>query len=331
MASHLSNHTDNKVSSRRRLRRLRSVFIAWLGGVLLRVLTLAVRLLTPNSANRLGSFLGRLFFAATRYRRKLATTNVSIALGLDEQAARQIVRGCYDNMGKCLVEFIRMPMLAKKGQIKQVVKLEGEEHLQAALAKGKGVVLLTAHYGNWELTGARIAADYPLSVLARHQNDRSATQLVDGIREATGMRVISAQKDDITRVLNCLRRNEIVGFLIDQNAGTDGIFVDFFGRPASTHGGAAFFALRTGAAVVPIFGLRDAEAAPLVRILPEIEVEHTGSLRKDMAINTAKFTKAIEDQIRARPEIWFWLHNRWKTPPPVQVQADTDLAADNNS
>jgi KDO2-lipid IV(A) lauroyltransferase len=119
-----------------------------------------------------------------------------------------------------------------------------------------------------------------------------------------------------------LRKNEVVGILLDQNAGEAGVFVEFFGHLASTASGAAAFALRTGAAVLPTFGWRNPDNTHTFRIGAPVPLERTGDLRRDIEVNTARHTKLIEDAIRARPEQWFWLHKRWKARPPEEKAAE---------
>jgi KDO2-lipid IV(A) lauroyltransferase len=112
--------------------------------------------------------------------------------------------------------------------------------------------------------------------------------------------------------------------LIDQNAAHEGIFVEFFGRLASTHAGAALFAIRTGAPVVPVFGIRHEDNTHTALILPEVEVIRTGNLKADIMANTEAFTRLVEQQIRARPEMWFWLHDRWKSRPKGEEKKAQD-------
>jgi len=301
--------------SRRSWKHVKGALAARLGGILLRGLARIAGRLSRRQAEQLGRVLARVLFLFTPYRRGIAWRNLCFAFREKDVAElRRILWECYENFGRCLVEFLRLPKLRKEGEIHELVSLEGEEHLRRALARGRGVVLLTAHYGNWEMVGAKLAAcGYPLNVLARQQRDAVTTRLVDGIRQSCGMRVLAARNGDSRVILACLRRGEIVGFLADQNAGRRGIFVDFFGRAASTFAGAALFALRTKAAVVPVFGLRNRDNTHTARLLPEVELIQTGSVRRDVEANTAAFTRLIEHQIRSRPGLWFWLHDRWRT------------------
>jgi len=310
---------------RRAFRRATSVLISRVGGLALRGLAWYAQRLTRESAGRLGASVGRLALRCTPHRRGIALRNISFALQKSDEESRAILAACYINLGKCLVEFLRLPTLIRSNELLHLVSAEGEEHLKAALARGKGVVLLTGHFGNWELMGARLVAmGYRVNVLARHQNDKGTTSFVDGLRATAGMRVISARHGIVNPALGCLRRGEIVVFLVDQNADREGIFVDFFGRLASTHAGAAFFALRTGAAVIPAFGVRNPDDTHSGHFLPEMELIRTGRLRKDIEVNTAAFTRIVEAQIRLRPDMWFWLHDRWRARPPSETSTPQD-------
>jgi len=306
---------------KRRCRNPKGALGPWLGGLALRGLAVLAPRLSCKGASRLGAVLGWVMLICSHHRNRIALRNLSFAFKeKDGEERKRILRKCCENVGKSLVEFLRLPPLGGNGEIHELVSLEGEQHLRTALGKGRGVILLTAHYGNWELVGAKLAAcGYPLNVLARPQRDERTTRLMNRIREAAGMRVLTSRNASSGEILQCLRKGEIVGFLNDQNAGRKGVFVDFFGRPASTPGGAALFALRTKAAVVPMFALRNENDTHVALLLPEVEIIQTGNLRRDVAANTALFTRLIEEQIRTRPELWFWLHDRWRARPPEEA------------
>lgn len=199
-------------------------------------------------------------------------------------------------------------------ELQKSVTVEGIEHLDAALAKGKGVLLLTAHYGNWELMGARLAQKgYPLAAIAKKLHDPLIELLGMATRSRNGLQVIPMSSP--LKALRALKQNMVLAILMDQNAGRRGIFVPFLWREASTFTGPALFAIKSGAVVLPAFVERDANDHHIGRILPPLEVVRTGDLQRDIYENTVAFTKAIEDQIRRHPEEWFWVHRRWKTDP----------------
>ncbi len=275
--------------------------------------------LSERTGPRLGSALGWAMRWISPRHYQIVLTNLRIAFGREksEEELRELAAACYRHLGKCLTEFYRLPAMTQE-ELRRIARLEGQEHLDAALARGKGGILLTGHVGNWEMVGARIAgAGYPLNVIARSQRDAALTDYIVRTRMAVGMSVFD-RAHSVGRSLRALRRNELVGILLDQNAGEDGIFVDFFGLPASTAPGAAAFALRTDAAVLPTFGWRQEDDTHTVEIRAPVPLIRTGDREHDLRANTAQFTKIIEAQIRKHPAQWFWLHKRWKSRPPQE-------------
>jgi Kdo2-lipid IVA lauroyltransferase/acyltransferase len=293
-----------------------------LGGRALYGLMGLAGLLSPRQAQRLSVVLGRLLFIIVPKRRAIAWKNLQIAFPEKSETERRwILQRSAENVGKSLIEFLRLPKLFRQEQIQNLVRLEGEENLRAALAKGRGVILITAHFGNWEYTGAKLAlSGFPITVLARQQRDGNTTRLINGIREQVGMQVIEARNADSNQILKCLRENQIVAILVDQHAGQNGLFVDFFGRPASTHRGAALFALRARAPVIPLVQYREKDNTHVSCFGPELALIRTGSVRRDIEANTALFTEFVEQQIRARPEMWLWMHDRWRSAPRPRLE-----------
>lgn len=273
--------------------------------------------LPDGLARRFGLGLGAAMRALSPRHARIVMTNLRLAFGAEktEPELRPLARACYRHLGLCLTEFIRLPAMSAE-QIRALADLHGKEHLAAALALGRGVILVTGHLGNWEVTGSRLAAEgYPMNVIARAQRDDQITAYVRQTRERMGMHVLHREVA-VRESIRALRRNEVVGILMDQNAGDDGLFVDFFGHPASTAPGAAAFALRTGATVLTAFGYRNPDHRHTVEIGPPLPVVRSGDHQADLRVNTAAFTAVIEARIREHPEQWFWLHKRWKARPP---------------
>jgi len=289
------------------------------GNALLLWMARRYRHMPERAGYRLGSAIGTLIRRISPRHHRIVMTNLRLAFGRErtEGELRAIAAACYRHLGKCLMEFIRMPSLTTE-DIRRLVELRGAEHVEAALAEGKGAILLTGHLGNWEMVGARIAVTgYPLNVIARAQRDRDLTGYIRGTREVAGMRVLH-QEVAVRGSLAALRRNELVGILLDQNAGDEGLFVDFFGRLASTASGAAAFALRTRASVLPTFGWRNHDDTHTVVVEPPVPLIQTDDRDRDLLENTARYTKIIEEKIRGHPAQWFWLHKRWKSRPPEE-------------
>jgi KDO2-lipid IV(A) lauroyltransferase len=273
-----------------------------------------------RTGHRIGAAIGAgmRWISPRHYRIVMANLRLAFGGEKSEEEMAAIAAACYRHLGKCLMEFIRLPAM-NRDEIRRVTDLRGAEHLDRSLELGRGVILLTGHLGNWEMVGARIAADgYPLNVIARAQRQQELTDYVRRTREVAGMRVFHREVA-VRRSLQALRRNELVGILLDQNAGAEGVFVEFFGHPASTAPGAAAFAIRTGAAVVPTFGWRNPDDSHTIQIDAPVPLVETGDREKDILDNTQRFAKITEDRIRAHPDQWFWLHKRWKSRPPQKT------------
>jgi KDO2-lipid IV(A) lauroyltransferase len=280
--------------------------------------------LPEAAARRLGVGIGLAMRALSPRHARIVMTNLRLAFGSEksERELAAIAKACYRHLGLCLTEFIRLPAMSAD-EIRALAELRGKERIEAALAAGKGAILLTGHLGNWEVTGSRIVAEgYRLNVIARAQRDSEITDYIRRTRERMGMRVL--HRDVAVREsLRALRRNELVGILVDQNAGDEGIFVDFFGHLAATAPGAAAFALRTGAPVLPSFGWRNPDNTHVAQVEEPVPLTQTGNHEHDLRVNTARYTKIIEEGIRRHPEQWFWLHKRWKARPPGEQSAET--------
>jgi KDO2-lipid IV(A) lauroyltransferase len=231
-----------------------------------------------------------------------------------EKKLAALLAANYLHMGRTVVEFLRLPALRPE-QISAQMRLEGEEQLHQAIAKGKGVIILTAHFGNWELLGARLAQVFgpnKFYVIAQPQRDARLTQLMDKIRAGQGVEVIPRGKA-ARETLQVLRQGAGVGILLDIDMKERGVFVDFMGQSASTSTSVAAFALRTGAAVLPIFAHRQPDGTHVGKIFPPVTLTRSGDGDQDLYINTAHFSQIIGEQVRARPEQWIWLPDRWRS------------------
>ena len=227
--------------------------------------------------------------------------------------AAEVTRG----ICRTMVELLKSPYLTPE-QLRALVRLHGLEHLHEALAQGHGVLLLTAHFGNWELMGAMAAREgLPLAVIARDSQEASTASLINRSRESHGIEVL--EREDTRAMLRALRNNRILGILPDQHAAGGSVIVDFLGRPAATAVGVATLAARTGARVVPGFCLRRPDGSFDVIVQPPLELAQTGDREADLRANTALMNQVIGEQILAHPEQWLWLHRRWKvdSPPPA--------------
>jgi KDO2-lipid IV(A) lauroyltransferase len=263
----------------------------------------------------LGAALGSLGYLIVGRYRRLAADTLSRAYG-ETWSRAQIDRMAWRNcrhLGKTLAEILRMPSW-DGDEIDRRVELRGISYLDAALARGRGVICVTAHYGNWELMAARVVrAGYPLTVIVRDSRDPGIRALIRRIRDHGGYRAISREGPQALRpALECLRRNELLGILLDRNKGSGGVYVDFFGHPAATATGPAVLARRTGASIIPVFDHRLPDNTHRVEFLPPVKVEAGGDSECADREVTAHLTRIIEARIRADPEQWFWIYDRWR-------------------
>jgi KDO2-lipid IV(A) lauroyltransferase len=263
-------------------------------------------------ARRLARGYARLLDAAVPRLRRIATRNLAMAMpSMTEGEHRRIADGVFGSIARLLLSFSRFPRIDRE-TLSRWVRFDGYEHFEAARERGRGVLLATAHLGNWEL-GALAHALHgdPMHVVVRPLDNPWIDRLVARRRAACGNRVIE-KRDAARAIFKALAANETVGILIDQNSSLDqGAFVDFFGIPACAGTGFARIAARSGAAVIPAFALwSEDEKRYVVRYYAPIEM--TDSAEED----TARLQKHLESAIRQYPDQWLWIHRRWKTRPP---------------
>jgi KDO2-lipid IV(A) lauroyltransferase len=277
----------------------------------------AIGVLPRPLARAKGISLGLLVYLLFGRLRRVGMRNLAMAFPeMPRSERRRILRGEYVSLGRQLAEVCLFPKYTREN-VNQVVVYEGFENFERAVARGKGVLFLTAHLGAWELSAfAHSLHGHPLSIVMRSLDNPRVDQLIQSYRTMHGNRTVD--KDDFVRgLLAAMRNGETVGILMDTNmTPPQGVFVDFFGIPAYTASGTARIALRTDAAVIPAFTVWDAKLRKYVlRFDPAVELVRTGNDDADAVANTAKFTKVIEDYVRRYPDQWLWLHRRWKTRP----------------
>ena len=267
-----------------------------------------------------GSGLGRLAYRLDRRHREIALGNLAVAFGRERPPAERadIARRSLAGFGRVLADILKM-MHYSRARVLRLVTIEGAEHMAASLAKGKGALAFSAHFGHWELVSAALSEMGTFRPLARVLDNPHIERDVLRFRTRMGAAVID--KLGASRpVLKALRRNEIVTIMIDQNVlRSQAVFVDFFGKAAATTPGLAFFHLTTGAPLVPFFSYPTPGGRYIFRCLPPLEFTPGPDRAADVLNITGVCTKIIEHEIRDHPELWLWIHKRWNTRPAAEV------------
>jgi KDO2-lipid IV(A) lauroyltransferase len=282
-----------------------------------RTVLTGLRCLPRPVAVATGRSLGRLAYRVGGRLQRTGLRNLELAFpDMSAQERARILRGCFLNLGRLLGEVSHFPRTTPES-LREIIECEGLEHLEAARARGRGVIMFTGHLGAWELSSFALSVlGYPLSFLVRRIDNPLVEQLIDKTRTRFGNRSID-KRAAARPMLRALHAGETLGILVDLNTQPhEGIFVDFFGIPASTTLGLASMALRTDAAVLPIFVPWDEQRQRfLLRIEPPLEITRTGDEREDLRQLTALFTSVIEKYVRLYPDQWLWIHKRWNTRP----------------
>jgi len=273
------------------------------------------RLLPLSCCYFLATFLGRFWFSVLKLRRKEVLANLRKAFPEKGEAElKKIACQVYKNMVRIMMEFAKFPSLKKR--MRERVTIQPREKLDGLLKQGKGVLLVSAHFGSWEVLAAGMALyGYPLVALARDQKNRLTSQVANNLRTAMGTRIVFTNIS-MRGVLESLKANQVVYLLGDQDAGRKGVFVDFFGYPASTPQGPALFHLKTGAPILIAMAVRNPDSTYTIHLedLPSLSL--TGDKETGIREITQACTAIIEKYIRQYPDQWLWMHRRWKTRPP---------------
>ena len=286
-----------------------------------------VRRLRWEQAPAVGNIIGILFYWFSRRYRKQVYENLMVAYGGEWTQAqmKQVAKQTFRNFARAGIEFFIADELNDDG-LRRVMTIRGKENLDAALAKGKGAITVTAHLGNFEILARRLAQEgYKVNVIARNSDDPMLTGLFNSVRESAGYAVLP-RDESVGPAVRCLHRNEVLGILPDQNTWGPCVFADFFGKVAATAIGPAVFSIRTGAPIVCAFAPRQPDGTYEMTIQPAIEFEPTGDREADVAALVQIFTSAIENKIREHPDQWLWLHCRWRRRPGDRLEDDKENA-----
>lgn len=288
--------------------------------LLIRGLLWCVQVLSIDAAARLGSALGRLAYHLARGERRKALDSLGRAFPDKSQAEREaLAQACFRHLGGMAGELAVVSKLDAARHQRIEWPAEDRARMDAALARGRGVVFVTGHLGSWEVLARHVALEgYRAAVIGKETSDPGTTALLESLRARAGLRVLWRGSEGAAKeMLRALRSNSILGLLIDQDTRVQSVWVPFFGHLAKTPRAAADLALRTGAVPMLGFGVRLGPGRYRLSMrevpLPTSEGEAA------VAELTATLTRGIEDAIRAQPEQWVWMHQRWKSPPPGQT------------
>ncbi len=305
-------------TSKAMLKRLKNFFIYWS----VRTLMGLVRFLTWEGSLRFGAFMGRLAYRfATSARRD---TLAHVALAFPDKNVRereQLALAVFEHLGRAAAEVVN---INKIGAIRDYVRLDPTSRtaILNLLARGRGVIFVTGHIGNWELMARALAAEgFPIYAIGKRSYDDRFTVLIQRFRDQGNVKTIwRGDPDAFAKMVAVMKENSVLGLLLDQDTAVQGVFVPFFDCPAHTPTAAAVLAHKTGAAVFTGFNYREPEGG--LRIVgQELIPVDDDEFGRAVVCDTAAMTARIEAHIRAHPAEWVWMHRRWKTRPPREGRA----------
>lgn len=278
------------------------------------VLPLSIAIVVSRTMARLGYWMPKL--------RRTGKRNLELAFPeLSRHERRRLLRGCFENLGRLLAVFSQFSE-ANPEKLSSLIECQGLEHLDAARTSGRGVILFTGHIGAWELSSFALSLfGHPLSFLVRRIDNPKIETLIDNRRTCLGNRTIG-KRSAAREMLQILQAGGTLGILVDLNTlDREGIFVDFFDVQASTTFMLAKLALRTEAAVLPVFAPWDRQRKRfLLRVDEPLCFERSGDDEADVRRLTQLFTNVVEKYVRRYPDQWLWIHRRWKTRPPGEPE-----------
>lgn len=292
--------------------------------VSLRAFAGLVRLLGISAGYVLAKWAGSAIHAVDRRHRAVARGNLRERFRgpdgspLPKADVRRIARDSIRHLVACAVEILHLPREAQRRGLSEIVNLTGREHLATAMAAGKGVILATAHMGNWEVMGAMCRElGVPFTTVYRPLDNPLLDRWIRETRASVGQSMVP-KEGALRPLLKALRGGGMVVLLVDQDARSHGVFAPFFGAPASTIPTPAELALRTGATILTGGSVRTGPGFRYdAQFDPPVEVKDTGDHPADLVRITTEINARIENLVRRAPEQWLWSHRRWKTKPPA--------------
>ena len=289
--------------------------------VALSALVVIIQPLPLNFCMMIGRGFAYASYLFDRKRRAIAEENLRKAYGTDlsDIQRRKIIRSNYLHLASVGIDFIKLPQLVNSNNWRKYFEVEGLEFAREALELEKGIIFVSGHLGSWEVLGCAMKYLFhqPVHSIAKHMENPFSDRFFTKLRENSGQKIIFTENAS-REILRVLKSNQLLGILIDQNVRENNIIVDFFGQKAATTRSVATLSLKTGAPVIMLFARRvDRRYRFKVTFSKPIQIQKTENQEKDIFNLTQKCTSIIESRIREHPHEWIWIHNRWKTRPPI--------------
>jgi KDO2-lipid IV(A) lauroyltransferase len=289
------------------------VFVDYILIFVIKSLQQILRVLPEKAQLSTGKFIGRLAFILLRNRKIVALSNLKrVFTDFSDKEIKATTKSNFEKLGTNVVEFLLMPFIRDR-QIPERFTVEGREFFEEALRKGKGAIALGFHFGNWEVTGIiSKLLGHDIVALARPLKKQVLlNNFLNRLRRSTGLTII-VNENTGKEVMKLLKENKIVAILGDQREKRSrGVFVELFGTKVPTSKGTAMIAMKTGAAVIPVYAARKGFLRYTFVCGNPIEMERTGNIKELIEKNTRKINAFLETIIKQYPDEWFWVHRRW--------------------
>ncbi|MEW6411631.1 MAG: lysophospholipid acyltransferase family protein [Candidatus Zixiibacteriota bacterium] len=273
-----------------------------------------VSLLSARQADLFAVAIGNLAYRILASRRRVAFDNIKRALGgsLGDGDIDVIVRKVFQNVSRSFIETARFGKLKQDG-LRKIVVGAGEDYIRQAHERRKGGIILTAHFGNWEMLGAWVTTlGYDMDLVVGVQHNRKMHDLINGCRKEMGSGIIEVTTSSMRQMYKALKANHFLGFAADQHAPARNLELDFFGRKAAVASGPAQLAIRTGCAILPLLLVREQFDRHVVIAGEPIYAPEGGDEQENMVHITKRYLRFWETTISKYPDQWMWTHKRWK-------------------
>lgn len=283
--------------------------------LLTRLIGFFAKIVPLKLAHFVGDRIGDLFFFLLRIRRTVALKNLQASFGNEkhERELKQILCRNYRHFGRVLMEFARIPLL-KKATILDQIPIHNSPLISSAMSQGKGLMVLSGHFGNWEYLAAAIANQVPpLYCVFKEQKNLAIDNVIKQFRMSVGLRPFKVKGGAAKGIIRALKEKNAVVILNDQDAGRKGLMIDFLGRPASIAPGPAMIAIKQRVPVIMAFGIRESDGIIRAHLEKFPDINQFPDNDEGVKQFLIEYNKILEKYIRKYPEQWFWMHRRWKT------------------